>query len=53
MSDLATVAVNAAVNNPADFLMGPMILPVFLIVFFAVMGIGWKVAGLIEAKFNK
>jgi hypothetical protein len=53
MSDLATVAVNAAHSNPMDFVMGPMILPIFAIVFFTVMGIGWKVAGLIEAKLNK
>jgi hypothetical protein len=53
MSDLATVAVNAAHSNPADFLMGPMILPIFFIVAVTVLAVAWKIAGLIEAKFNK
>lgn len=53
MSEILTVAVNAAVNNPLDFLMGPMILPVFLVVTFVMGAIAWKIAGLIEAKFNK
>lgn len=53
MSDLATVAVNAAHSNPMDFVMGPMILPLFFIVFFTLLSIGWKVATVIEAKFNK
>ena len=52
MSDLATVAVNAAVNSPMDFIMGPMILPIFAIVFFTAMGIGWKVATVIENKLK-
>ena len=53
MSDLATVAVNAAVNNPLEFLMGPMILPLTLVLTFTVGIVVWKLAGLIEAKFNK
>jgi hypothetical protein len=36
-----------------DFVMGPMILPVLAIVTFVVGAVAWKVAGLIEAKFNK
>lgn len=53
MSEILTVAVNAAVNSPMDFVMGPMILPLFFIVFFTLLSIGWKVATVIEAKFNK
>ena len=53
MYDLATVAVNAITSNPIDFLMGPMILPVFALLTFTVGAIAWKVAGLIETKFNK
>jgi hypothetical protein len=52
MSDLATVAVNAATSNPMDFVMGPMILPVFFIVFFTVMAVAWKVATVIENKLK-
>ena len=53
MSDLATVAVNAAIANPAEFVMGPGFLPLTLVLTFTVGIVVWKLAGLIEAKFNK
>lgn len=53
MSDLTTVAINAAIANPAEFLMGPGLLPLTLVLAFTVGALVWKIAGLIEAKFNK
>ena len=53
MSDLATVAVNALVSNPAEFLMGPGFLPLLLLLTFTVGIVAWNIAGFIEAKFNK
>jgi len=53
MSEIFTAAVNAATSNPAEFLMGPGFLPLLLLLTFMVGTILWKLAGLIEAKFNK
>ena len=53
MFELVTVAINAATLNPAEFLMGPGFLPLLLLLTFTVGIVAWKLAGIIEAKFNK
>lgn len=52
MSELVTVAINAATSSPVDFLMGPMILPITLVLTFTVGIVAWKVATVIENKLK-